>query len=170
MTTLRIGFSKPKSFFPIFSWAIRLFEKTPYSHVFIRWQTSQGVMICYQASGAQINFMGPYAFNKHMTIVDEFEFNNIPDDSWDNLMRFCLNEVGKDYALLGVLFIPFVRLFKLKSNPFCRGENQQYCAELVTRALAHVGMKLDVDPDSVGLRDVYDFVRISASNFGGCKQ
>lgn len=166
MRTIRIGFSKPKGkWFPIFSWAIRVYERTPFSHVYIRWETKYGPSLCYQASGQAINFMGPYAFDRHLTVVEEFEFE-IPDESWEPLMSFCMENVGKEYDLLGVLGIPFVGLLKLSRNPFSNDENRQYCAELVTRIFQHLGMGLNMDANRVKLRQVHEFVRQLAAQRG----
>lgn len=166
MKKFKIGFSKARgSWFPIFSWAIRLYERTPYSHVYLRWDTQFGAPICYQASGTAINFMGDYAFKRHLEIVEEYEFE-APDEQWADGMKFCLENVGKKYALLGVLGVPLVDLFGLKKNPFGDGEDSQYCAELVTRFLAHLGMSLNLDADRVKLRQVHEFVRQLAAQRG----
>lgn len=159
MKRLKIGFSKPRGkWFPVFSWAIRLYERVPFSHVYLRWDTQFGVPICYQASGAAINFMGDYAFKRHLEIVEEYEFD-VPDKQWAVGMKFCLENVGKDYALMGVLGVPLMDLFKLSKNPFSDGEESQYCAELVTRFLAHLDIDLKLDADRVKLKQVHEFIR-----------
>ena len=166
MRTIRIGFSKPRGkVFPLFSWAIRLYERTAFSHVYVRWQTKYGFPLCYQASSTMINFMGPSAFDKHLAVVEEFSFD-VPDDKWEEFMKFCLESVGKDYAIKGVFGVLIADFFRLKKNPFDRGENRQYCAELVTRLLSHLGMDLNVDADRVKLKQVHEFVRKLAAQRG----
>ena len=112
-----------------------------------------------------INFMGPSAFDKHLAVVEEFSFD-VPDDKWEEFMKFCLESVGKDYAIKGVFGVLIADFFRLKKNPFDRGENRQYCAELVTRLLSHLGMDLNVDADRVKLKQVHEFVRKLAAQRG----
>ena len=49
---LFIGFSKPKNHpCPVYSYAIRAFENTPYSHVYIRWYSKYAnTWVCFEAS------------------------------------------------------------------------------------------------------------------------
>ncbi len=161
MKKLRVGFSKPKnSLFPIFSWAIRLYERTPYSHVYIRWQTKWDTWLCYHAASLMIHFLGEASFAKKINIVEEFEFE-ISDERFDKLMQFCTKHVGADYALLEVLSIPLNDLGILYET---NGDTKQYCAELVMRALGELeGKKLIENEDRVKLKFVYDFVKYKKS-------
>jgi hypothetical protein len=112
-----------------------------------------------------INFMGPAAFDKHLAVIEEFEFD-IPEEKWDDFMAFCLSNVGKDYAVLGVVGVLISDLLNLSRNPFDKGDSRQYCAELVVRLLSQVGIGLNVDADRVKLRQVHDFVRQLAAQRG----
>lgn len=168
MKKLRIGFSKPKDkLLPIFSWAIRLYEGTPYSHVYIRWQTKWNTWLCYHAASLMIHFLGESSFARHITVVEEFEFE-VTDEQFDRLMQFCTKYVGEDYALMDVLMIPFWdRLSKSgKVVPsLANGASKQYCAELVMRALGEMGGKeLTQNVDRVKLKQVYNFVKEKYKN------
>lgn len=163
MKKLRIGFSKPKDkWLPIFSWAIRLYERTPYSHVYIRWQTKWNTWLCYHAASVMIHFLGESSFVKHLTIVEEFEFE-ITDAQFDRLMSFCTKYVGEDYALFEVLMIPVWDFLSKRGQTvptLANSTNKQYCAELVMRALAEMdGENLTFDADRVKLKQVYQFVK-----------
>lgn len=163
MKKLRIGFSKPKDkWLPIFSWAIRLYERTPYSHVYIRWQTKWNTWLCYHAASVMIHFLGESSFAKHLTIVEEFEFE-ITDAQFDRLMSFCTKYVGEDYALFEVLMIPMWDFLSKRGQTvptLANSTNKQYCAELVMRALAEMdGENLTFDADRVKLKQVYQFVK-----------
>lgn len=163
MKKLRIGFSKPKDkWLPIFSWAIRLYEGTPYSHVYIRWQTKWNTWLCYHAASVMIHFLGESSFAKHLTIVEEFEFE-ITDSQFDRLMSFCTKYVGEDYALFEVLMIPVWDFLSKRGQTvptLANSTNKQYCAELVMRALAEMdGENLTFDADRVKLKQVYQFVK-----------
>lgn len=160
MKKLTVGFSRPKnSAFPIFSWAIRAYEGTPFSHVYVRWQTSVGPSICYHAAHATLHFLSDSQFEKQITTVDSFEFE-VTDEQYSRLLKYCLETCGNDYALVGVLAIPFIDLFGLKKNPFGGGPLEQYCAELVYRILGVMtGAQLTYDADRVKLKEVYNFVK-----------
>jgi hypothetical protein len=160
MKKLTIGFSIPKNnLFPLFSWAIRAYEGTPFSHVYVRWQTSVGPSICYHAAHATLHFLSDTQFNKQITTVDSFEFE-VSDEQFGKLLKYCLETCGNDYALVGVLAIPLVDFFKLNKNPIGGGPLAQYCAELVYRIVGEMtGEKLTYDADRVKLKQVYDFVK-----------
>lgn len=162
MKKLRIGFSKPKDkLLPVFSWAIRLYEGTPYSHVYIRWQTKWNTWLCYHAASLMIHFLGESSFARHLTIVEEFEFE-VSEEKFDKLMAFCTKYVGEEYALKDVLMIP---LNDLGVKYATDGANKQYCAELVMRALGEMDVKeLTQNVDRVKLKYVYNFVKEKYKN------
>lgn len=159
MRKLTIGFSKPKTKFPIFSWAIRAYERTVFSHVYVRWQTSVGPSICYHAAHTSLHFLSDTQFNKKICTVESFEFE-VTEVQFSKLLKYCLETAGNDYALTGVFAIPLVDLFKLKTNPFGSGPLEQYCAELVYRIVREMtGTELTYDADRVKLKQVYNFVK-----------
>jgi len=158
MRKIRVGFSKPRDkWFPIFSWAIKLYERTPYSHVYFRFETSEG-MLCYQASGTAINMIGENKFYKSIFVVEEYEFD-LSDDAWRKFKSFCFKHVGDDYALMGVFGVLIADALGLKTNPFDGGPVKQYCAELVTRCFEDMGFKLNLDADRVKLKQVNEFIQ-----------
>lgn len=158
MKKITIGFSTPKNKkLPLFSWIIKAYEGTPFSHVYIRWQTKYGSWLCYHAASTVIHFQGEHAFNEHIKPVEEFEFE-ISNEDFDKLMEFCIKYAGADYAIWEVLSIPLwdAGIVTNDSNdPW-----SQYCAELICRALASFGsMDLTQSPDRVKLKEVYSFVK-----------
>jgi hypothetical protein len=160
MRKLEIGFSKPKNNpLPIFSWLIRLYERVPYSHVYIRWETNVGPHICYHAAHTSLHFLSDNQFAREVATVESFEFDITPEQ-YNRLLKYCLETCGQKYALWEVLMIPLVDLFKLSKNPFSRGSTEQYCAELVLRSIGEMSQeKLTYDADRVKLRQVYQFVK-----------
>ena len=139
MRKIFIGFSKPKNkLFPIFSWAIRAFEQTKFSHVYVRHQTKYGIEIVYQASGTQVNFENGDVFLNKAEVVREFEFE-ISDEAFDRYMFFALKNVGKPYSVLQVFGIALFSLFDLKKNPFSNGSKYYVCSELVSEILYEIG-------------------------------
>lgn len=160
MRKITIGFSKPKNkIFPIFSWAIRAYEHTPFSHVFVRWQTSVGPSICYHAAHTTLHFLSDTCFEKQIKVVESFEFE-VTDEQYNKLLKYCLETCGNNYALVGVFGVLYCDLFKVKKNPFGEGPLEQYCAELVYRVIGEMtGAQLTLDADRVKLKQVYEFVK-----------
>ena len=163
MRKLRVGFSRPKSkTFPIFAWLIMLYERTPFSHVYIRWETKWETWLCYHAASVMIHFLGETSFAKHIHIVEEFEFD-VTDEQFDKLMRFCTKYVGADYAISEVLKIPLWDLGV--TAPSTDDPWKQFCAELVLRAFGEMdGKELTLEADRVRLKTVYNFVKEKYQN------
>lgn len=159
MKRFRVGFSKPrKKLFPIFSWAIRLFEGTEYSHVYMRWQTQWGTWICYQASGTALNFMGEKAFIHGLDIIEEFEMS-CEDEAWDRTMEYCTRLSGTSYGLKGAIGMAVSFIFGKSKNVFSDGEETQYCVELIARLLADLGYNFNKDAEMIRLKDLNGYIR-----------
>jgi hypothetical protein len=160
MRKLTIGFSKPKGkFLPIFSWLIRWYEGIPYSHVYIRWQTSVGPSICYHAAHTSLHFLSDKQFDQDIHTVEKFDFD-ISDEQYMRLLKYCLETCGNSYALFEVFGVAIADIFKLSKNPVSRGEKEQYCAELVLRSIGEMNQeKLTYDADIIKLKQVYQFVK-----------
>ena len=123
------------------------------------WQTSVGPSICYHAAHTTLHFLSDICFEKQIKTIESFDFE-ISDEQYLKLLKYCLETCGSDYALMGVLVIPLMDLFKLTKNPFDDGPLEQYCAELVYRVLGEIGsQKLEGDADRIKLKEVYDLVK-----------
>ena len=163
MRKLKIGFSKPKNkLFPIFSWLIRWYEKTPYSHCYLQWETSYGPKICYHAAHTSLHFLSERQFEKEITVVEEYEFT-IPESRYEKVMIYCLKTCGLQYGLFEVFGIALSEKLGLKWNIFKTGDREQFCAELVYRVLGLISDdKLTTDPDMVKLSYVHGLVKEKA--------
>lgn len=160
MRKLTIGFSKPKNhILPIFSWVIQAYEGLPFSHAFVRWETSVGPGICYHAAKSNIHFLSDRIFFYNIKVVEEFTFE-VSDETFNRVMKFCLENCGSSYGILEVFGIPLMDIFKLKKNPFSSGATSQYCAELVLRVLQNIGSEnLTFNPDQVKLKQLYTYIK-----------
>jgi len=145
-----IGFSKPKGvFFPIFSWVIRLFERTEYSHVYVRWHSKgAGVDVCYEASGNEVKFICKNVFDARIIPIKEYEIE-ITNEQYRKLLHFCMSNAGQHYGVKQVFGILLVKLFRLKKNPFSDGRASWVCSELAGQILKDVldkdtGLDLDI--------------------------
>ena len=131
MRKVIIGFSRPKhKIFPIFSWLIRFFEGTDYSHTYVKtYSQTADTWLVYQASGSMVNFMGEKHFINAAHIAREFEFE-ISENSFKEYLKWAILNAGVPYGLKTVLGILIARVFNLKKNPFGDGESTLFCAEL----------------------------------------
>jgi len=155
-----IGFSKPKNhIFPIFSWLIRLFEQTEYSHVYVRWYSKGAqVQVCYEASGNEVKFLSNKVFLNKVNPVYEFELE-ITHSQYKKLLHFCMSNAGSKYGLKQVFGILLVRLLNLKKNPFSDNRKSWVCSELAGALLESVyGKSLNLDLDIAGPKDIYKYL------------
>lgn len=161
--TLTVGFSRPKGkLLPLFSWAVRLVECTPYSHVYIRWTSSHGVPVVYEASGTSVKFVNGNLHEQDVKTIDSFTFDISEQAKW-NLVKFCLENAGSPYEvkqIVGILCVKIAKLFGRKiKNPFKSGRYTQVCSELVGYVLRDVlGKDLDLDLDTASPKDIYSYL------------
>lgn len=159
MRKVTIGFSRPKGkLFPIFSWLIRLFEGTPYSHVYLRWKTSPGPEVVYEAAGSKVRYINSKFFDKQAETLDEFTFC-LTSLQYRQLVGFCMTNVGADYGVLQVFGIALVKMLGLKKNPFADGRNSQICSEAVAYFLQDVLKKeIDFRPEIAGPKEIHRYL------------
>ena len=164
MKTIRIGFSTPKhKFLPVFSWAIKLIGRTPYSHVYVRWQTDYGPSICYHAAGHSLHFLSAYMFNRTINMIEEFEIT-LSDSRYRSMMIYCLENAGKSYGLLEVMAIAIRKITGINLKFLRSGDKKQYCAELVYRIIGIVKeQECPTDPDQIDMKQIYGIVKLMAS-------
>lgn len=161
MRRVIVGFSRPKAWLKPFSWAIRLVERTPYSHVYIRTRADAlGVDLIYQASGVQLNFMGLEHFKENALILYEFE-GYLPDEKYREFMRWAITNSGASYSSKQPLGILAIKLFNLKKNPFANGRYAWVCSELVGFLLSSFfNLKIDEkELDTIGPRGIFDICK-----------
>jgi len=161
MRKIVIGFSRPKGFLKPFSWAIRLVERTPYSHVYVRSHSeSLDVDLIYQASGVQVNFMGLEVFRAHALILSEFEVE-VPDDKHKEFMRWAIVNAGTPYSMKQPLGILLIKLFNLERNPLQNGRTAWVCSEIVAFILStFAGVDFDMRKlETIGPRGIFEICK-----------
>ncbi len=157
------GFSTHKNF-NLISWAIRSVEKTPYSHVYIRFKAdSLGRWLIYQASHDQLNFMPMDDFKSINSVVEEYAVA-VSDVQKRDVVRYCVDTVSRPYGRLNLIGVGVSRLAKdwfgldLK-NPFRDGGKTQICAELAGRILNILGAGIsDQDLELAGPKYINSIV------------
>lgn len=155
MRTLTIGFSHSKGFKP-FSWAIKGWDKTPYSHVYFKFVTKSNpdIPLIYQASKTMLNFMSEQVFLTQNVVCREFEIE-VTDEQFAAFLRDCMLNAGKPYGIMQIVGIFIADVFKLKKNPFPNSDKYFVCSEWVAKELEKLGYKWDKPMDLVDPKDVY---------------
>lgn len=138
-----VGFSTTRKWKPL-SWAIKLVEKTPYSHTYLRFSSSNlDRDFIYQASDDSLNFMNMQTFSHKNIIIEEFVIPVTAEEK-RAIMQYCIDKNGVPYGMLQIVGMGIVRLTKLWfgrsiHNPFRGDDKTQVCLELVGRALGKLG-------------------------------
>jgi hypothetical protein len=159
MKTITIGFSKSKKFMPIGSWLIRLYDQTPYSHVYIKFrsQTIDRTLI-YEAVGSGIRFIGAAIWDKHAEEVASFDIE-IAQCNYVTLLQYCVDNAGTEYGYMQNLGVPLSKLFNLKTNPFQTGKN---CSEVVAEILSREGYE-SLNLNLVTPKDIFNMLSKKAT-------
>jgi hypothetical protein len=153
--TITVGFSKSKKFLPIGSWLIRLYEGTPYSHVYLKFYSqSLDRFLIYEAVGVGVRLIGKKEWSLHAEEVVSFDIPVI-SGNYISLLQHCVDHAGTDYGFLQNIGIPLARLLRLKSNPFQSGVN---CAEEIYKVLNLSGYTVDKKIDLVTPKDIFNAI------------
>jgi hypothetical protein len=163
MKQITIGFSRACTAFPIFSWLIMAVQRTPYSHVYLKYQDDfLGQTMYYQASHTLVNSMSEPVFLSQETPVYEFTFN-ISDDSFLKCMQFAANQAGKPYGVLEILGLGCVELalavgIKIQ-NPLRDAGTTWVCDQLQAQLLSTCeNITLPMPLNNMTPKDMYNLV------------
>lgn len=153
-----IEFTSPKKWFQPFACVIRCIERTRYSHVRLRWQSTTGEELVYEASGSSVKLIGRYAEPLYpVNVHHSYEFA-LDRQQYRKLISM-FKYAGVQYGILQIVGIGLARLFGLRKNPFADGQYTQVCSELVGRFLTDVlGKDIRKDLDLVGPRGIKEFL------------
>ena len=154
MSTLTIGFSKPKSKFAIFGRAIMLYESTPYSHCYIKFTTTTNITLISQASKGMLNFMSVPAFELQNEVVKEFHVE-VTDEQLKQIKIKSMEKAGLPYSALQILGILVADLFNMDKNPFDTDEDTFVCSEYLGQILLLLDYKIPRDLSLLTPRDIY---------------
>lgn len=123
-----IGFSCPKQF-RIFSSLTKLYQDTPYSHMYIRLYDSRtDKWIVYEASYGYTHSISYDKFKDENHIFHEYGIASSENQEL-NILSFCQDNLQKKYGKLTVLGILFNRQFGRD------GDKTFICSEFVMRLL-----------------------------------
>lgn len=137
MKQITVGFSKSSSSYAIFSWLILLTQKTPYSHVYLKYTDEvTGNVMYWQASHTVVNSMDSTTFLGQETVVQEFNFQ-VSDKAFLAWMNFCEKNDGLPYGVMeicGLLMVQLASLFGIKINNPIRDAGATWVCDQVIAA------------------------------------
>jgi hypothetical protein len=158
MRTVYIDFTSSRKLFPFFSWAIQLFERTPYSHVRIHWRSSWFSWTTFEASGTEVKIIGAVGEKHHPVKVHHRYEVSLTDDEYKKLIGL-LRYAGVSYGIKQAFGILLQRLFNLKKNPYADRKYSMICSELVAYFLMEVmNMTPFWEAESVGPRKIKEYM------------
>lgn len=127
-----VGFSRPNKF-KIFSFLIRLFLRTPYSHVYIRFYDAYTAKwIIFEASHGEVHLMEWNNWMIDNNAIEERVFE-LDELHRREVIRFAIDHLQKPYSLANILGIVFYGIFKKRI--FQDGPKAFICSELIALAL-----------------------------------
>lgn len=149
MRTLKIGFSRPRSKWKVGSALIRLFERSDFSHTFLRWESeSLERELVYQASHGMVHFMAGHRFDIEALTVREYEIQ-LTDSEFNLVLQKCVDLAGVKYGYWTLFGMAIERLTGCR-NPFRDRERTYVCSELVGEVLKLHGDFEDLDLELIG--------------------
>lgn len=155
MKTITVGFSKSLKKMAFGSLAIRIWMRTDYSHVYLKFYSqSLGRTLIYEAVGSGVRFIGQPAWEGHAKEMHSYDIE-ISDEAYFVLMGFCVDNAGIEYGFLQNLGVVISDLLKLEKNIFREGAN---CSEIVGKVLIMEGFAIDKSIDLVIPRDIKELL------------
>lgn len=155
---VQIQFTSPDKWFQPFSWGIRLFEGTKYSHVRLAWKSTSGEDLIYEASGSSVKLIGRYAVDSHKVKIHHTYTLSLTREQYIkmiSLFRFA----SVKYGLLQVLGIAIAKILHLKTNPFDSGKQRQVCSELIGFFLIDVmSLHIEESLDLIGPKGIKEIL------------
>lgn len=155
MRSITIGFSTPKKF-KLASSFIRCFEKSDYSHIYIKMQSSPNSKLnfdkVFQASHGDVNAVAFDVFKEFNHIFHEYELE-VTEDKYFEIAKWLWFQLGKPYGFLQLLGIGFnIKLSNNRSDRFI-------CSELAGMVLRdYIGYDISESLDYIGLNDIKEIL------------
>jgi len=157
MEQITIGFSKPQNrSFPIASWLVRWYQKTEYSHVFLKFSSETlNREIIYEAVGQGIRFVGNNEWKVYAKEIKSYTID-VQRCNYITIMQYCIDHAGMEYGYLQNIGIVLADWLGLKKNPFKSGKN---CSELLADILRVEGYFLDKEVNLITPKDIDELLQ-----------
>lgn len=137
-----IGFSRPKKvFLPILAWIIMLFDRSNYSHVYVKWYSKKHEeWVHYEADTSGVRFVGSKAFKAQRKVIIEYALPPMTDKR--RLIKFALRNAGSDYPmwhLIGIALAVIVKKICGKEIRNIFSNDESICSKLTVIVLEIIG-------------------------------
>ena len=147
-----IGFSSPKSPWKLFANSIKLIEKRPYDHVYVRFpEPLYKKYMIFQASGTMVNMISPEIFLKVNFTIKEYEIE-INEEQYGELWSFILTHLGIPYSLKQILGVLLMKIFHIK-QPFTELDGE-ICSKLGSQICELLNIQIKEDLNSITPSDL----------------
>jgi hypothetical protein len=155
--TITIGFSRPKGrLFPWGSWLIRLHQRTPYSHCYIRFYSETlNRTLVYEAVGGGVRFINVDLWSKNAEEIASFTLK-VKRCNSVHLLQYCVDHAGYEYGWAQNIGLFLANVFGWSKNPWRKGKN---CSEALADILELEGYKLGKSHDLASPRDIYEMLK-----------
>ena len=145
-----IGFSTRYN--NLISWAIRKWDKTPYSHCYMR----DGNMV-YDSTSLGFTKRHLVDFLESQNIVREYTIP-ITDLQEEVVYQLFKKYKGRNYGFKTLLGIVIAKIFRLKKNPLRDGDESLICSESAAYILKTVGYKFDKGLELVTPKEIEEAI------------
>lgn len=153
MLDIKILFLRPKSKFPIFSWVIRLVQKTEYSHIGILLEEET----ILDATIAGVEFTDFRKYRKKYEIVKKMPIKNSLVYS-NQVYEWAWPYKDAEYSILQNIGLGLRYLKLIKSNPFGSNDRKIVCSELAALFMNKFSGLTIEDSDNYDLVRIYEIV------------
>jgi uncharacterized protein YycO len=156
MDKLIVGFSTSKKF-KILPWLIRKVEGTKFSHVYIKWYSAYfNRWIIYQAEVGGVQFMSSEMFDKDNVTLAEFEFP-MSEEQNQRIVQFAMDHCGVPYGYTSILGF-LLQKFNIKVPILFDNTKSYICSELAATILKEEFQEIDIDPNLITPRILYNYL------------
>lgn len=156
MRKIEIIFSRPKRFFVPFSWLIRLYQWSSYSHASISFYSELTKLnMIAEASHGEVHLMEREQWEAQNHIVKAKKYD-ISEEQFKTFMKYTYKHLQKPYASLQNVGVLFYEAFHVKM--FSRGEADFNCSEFVRRAVPWIFPKTKKPIDFIKPKGIYKLI------------
>lgn len=138
--------------FPIFSWLIKFFGKTKYSHYAIQYS---GFVL--DATSRDVRLSTAKEFKSRYDVVRSYdiEFNS----DFESFTNWCGKHLNKKYGFFQIIGLLFMIMGLAKRNPFGKDSKNLVCNELVVLLLSEFKGFTVGDSDNYNLTQTEKIVK-----------
>ena len=159
-STIKIGFSYPKSKLAVQGPIFATIMGTPYDHVYLQ-VNIDGQELIFQATSRRVNLTILEVFLEESNLIKDYQIN-LTKDQYNQLLIFIYSTLGRKYDFLGVLGFLWVllgrKLGKKWANPLAKHQTY-FCSELISTVLKELQFSIKRPADVMSPKDIEEWLR-----------